>query len=241
MHGFRNDPFQTNSNLLQPDDMAAGLSTLAGYLKGVQSVGIVHAYRDESSRDAFLKLGGTFAAMFRNPYERIHSLFTHHYMEKFGQTVDSEDIYTDVMLKIPLVTVESARSAVMTDEMDAILSPIEARFENLVRTTLVADVLNLARLPDYECILFEKMHKDQDYLVAHLERVTKLDRAHLAKTVSENRERKLNKHIVGKRLQAREIYEVWPPSFRAIFDSVMERMGKSKVSELYSRFDYEIY
>jgi len=240
IHGLRNNPFLEHDEL-PPERMAEGIINLSDTLTGVRSIGIVHTYRNEQSRDAFVNKGGTFAAMFRNPYERIHSLFTHHYKDIFNYTIDADDVYSDVASKIQLVSPEQARQAVISNTMTEVLSPIEARFEHLVRSTLISDVINLLRVPENECMLFERMHKDQDYLVSHLERVTKRDPADIAAVVSENRDRKLNKHIVGRRLKAPEIYQVWPPAFRAIFDTILERMDKPKVTLLYNRFEYEIF
>lgn len=246
-HGLRQNPF--GSELIHPDEMVAGLSKLAMYLSTIEfsetnqsgekpAIGIIHTYYGPEPRPHFIKSGGGFMAIIRDPVLRVNSQFlaTYDEAQKIPNTPEGVDIYDFIRENGQLGDVEEAFPGFVRDTTKG-LSPANHLFFNQVETALRNDVLNFQKCPADEIILFEEMVSSVDYCFGKLSAVTGVDDDELKRIIADNMSVKANRHTKGRKTSS-DIFENWPEQFKFLFRAAMEDIGVEDCLKAYRDLGY---
>ncbi len=215
-HGMRENPFLGDGTSLVSGRFFPGLLELRRLTGDMMSFGAVHSFYGPDGKALVTEAGGSHKFMIRNPFTRLHSLFTHHYRDFLGYSVEAgQNVYALAADRGHVLE----RTQIETREFTS----AEAKFQTLCNEVVRTDVENLDSSADDECLLFEKMVSNRDYALFHLTDLLGGEREFLEQALAERMSTKENAHSAVGSLSDDEIFELWPETFRLMFATEMAR------------------
>lgn len=200
-----------------------------------KAFGIIHTFYGTEPRQAFLAAGGTFAAILRDPFTRIHSLLTHHAELSFGHKAAPGKSVYQTMLAAGLLAADE--SAPLLQVYATPLAPGEKLFASICETVLDSDMDNIANAFD-AVARFEQLVSDASYLTGWLGRLLGGRDRQLDAAVAAHAGRPQNVHA-GNRLSAAEVFAAWPDRLRKMFFFLaINDVNWSSAFEAYERAGY---
>jgi hypothetical protein len=214
LHGFREQPFQTNPEPLDLETYFVGLRKLREITLDTKVFGTVHSFNGISAKKYVIAAGGAHKFIIRDPFTRLHSLFTVYYPELLGEKLSAgQDIYTLI------------RERKQVQDMDQYslenLTNVEHRFYSLCHQVIIADYKNIREGSTEDCIRHEEFVTSPDYALHHLVELLGGEKEFLEREISARLHKKKASHSVVPPMSSEEIFLLWPDTFKMIFATQM--------------------
>ena len=218
LHGFRDHPFQTNQEPLDLETYFVGLRRLREVTLDTKVFGTVHSFNGIAAKKHVVAAGGVHKFIIRDPFTRLHSLFTVYYPELLGETLSAgHDIYALIRERKQVQDIDQYSLDDLTD--------VEHRFYSLCYHVILADYENIREGSKEDCIRHEEFVTSPDYTLHHLAELLGGEEEFLEKEISARLHKKEASHSVVPPMSSEEIFLRWPDTFKMIFATQMSVLG----------------
>ena len=215
-HGLRENLFLDEGTSLVGGKFFPGLLELRRLTGNTMSFGAIHSFYGPDGRELVMEAGGSHKFMIRNPFTRLHSLFTHQYRDLLGHSVEAgQNVYA--------LAADRGHVIEGTQTETREFTPAEAKFQTLCNEVVRTDIENLDSSADDECLKFEKLVSDRDYALHHLADLLGGEAEFLEQALAERMSTKENAHAATGSLSDAEVFDLWPETFRLMFATELAR------------------
>ena len=238
-HGLREDPFinrEMRMNAMEheeldPAALIFGLKKLGHNQIGCTSIGAVHSAPDDRMREAVKALRGEFLVMLRNPFQRVVSLFTHHYRDILRYPAHDADVFKYIKnnFSLPYVNEEDVTRTYYVDK-----HPLLRIFTQLTYDIFYTDVANIQRVPLDEHLIYEHVFADREYFKEKVVKLIGLEIEDFDSIAEEQMAKPLNSHSEMKSLSDYDLFHSMPDAFCKIFNTVVDQFGADNLTKLYA-------
>lgn len=264
VHGTRSIPPSPSGNGdIPPAEFFRLLSRYKELMKPSATVlGGIHGYYGVSALDEVKKLNGTFLGVIRHPIKRIHSLFSHNINNFY--LVGKNDVYSHIVnakLNInidrfikPKVGLKRKIKSLMARNTDQVelriegktvfLTGIEKMFFDLCHNIINDDLILTNHVYSKNIYKMEHLVSERKYCLAMFEKITQstidLNTPQFISSLDSQFKKTLNKHTNSEH-QIMELYQLWPDSFKFIYQSVLRHFGGDRIVNMYrDTYGYDI-
>jgi len=148
LHALRNKPFRSDNTHWNAEGYFTCLMELRDQTANQKTFGTIHSFYGAEAKPHVIDAGGSHKYMIRNPFTRLHSLFTHHYRDILGYSIDAgQDVYS-LAIDRGHIKESSQRNFRETTEVEAV-------FLMLCNHVILSDWGNMDEGTEEDCIKHE--------------------------------------------------------------------------------------
>jgi len=250
-HALRRDPGKgDDAQNLTAEELVDLLFEMRAQEEEGQCVGSIHSFFDSAGGPEILERGGAFLAIVRDPFLRVHSLFSHHYLQFADAPEIITDVYGDAEEMGRLTPLDDGYKGIIPFDKKAYaddgeivpdvegLTETERTFSLILNQVFGGDFSNFHFIGLEGILHFEKMVRDETYLATRLGLALDIDAGEFMSIFADSKKEKTNRHSLTPITKASEVFEIWPEQFRRLFMFTVLRLGYAEIDSLYKSLEY---